>query len=84
MRVIASVTLLFLPGTFVATLFSASFWDFSPSNQGSVVSKWVWLFWTITIVLTVAVLGVWRGYPVLQKRRRYTGLGDENYGKKEV
>ncbi|KAH7077786.1 hypothetical protein BKA63DRAFT_601836 [Paraphoma chrysanthemicola] len=40
MRVIATVTLLFLPGTFVATLFSASFWDFSPGNQSSKVSSW--------------------------------------------
>ncbi|CAG5180770.1 uncharacterized protein ALTATR162_LOCUS9397 [Alternaria atra] len=41
MRVIAAVTLLFLPGTFVATLFS-------PGNQGPKVSSWVWLYWVVT------------------------------------
>ncbi|RYN24238.1 hypothetical protein AA0114_g12794 [Alternaria tenuissima] len=48
MRVIAAVTLVFLPGTFVATLFSATFWDFSPGNQGPNVSSWVWLYWVVT------------------------------------
>jgi hypothetical protein len=60
MRVIAAVTLGFLPGTFTATLFSASFWNFQPSNKGRVVSKWVWLYWVVTVVLTLAVLAAWR------------------------
>ncbi|CAI6341357.1 unnamed protein product [Periconia digitata] len=62
MRVIAAVTLVFLPGTFVATLFSASFWDFSPANSnGPHVSSWVWLYVVVTISLTAAVLAVWKG-----------------------
>ncbi|EHL02211.1 hypothetical protein M7I_1805 [Glarea lozoyensis 74030] len=40
MQVIAGVTLVFLPGTFVVTLFSASFWDFQPGNTGRIVSGW--------------------------------------------
>lgn len=84
MRVIAVVTLLFLPGTFVATLFSASFWDFSPANRGSVVSEWVWLYWIITIALTVAVLAVWRTHPRLRKRKPWRAAGaDEESGKKD-
>lgn len=85
MRVIAVVTLLFLPGTFVATLFSASFWDFSPKNNGPVVSNWVWIYWLVTVGLTVAVLGVWRIFPRMKKRRfwrRRPELG--MVGKKEA
>ena len=67
MRVIAAVTLLFLPGTFVATLFSASFWDFSPGNQSSKVSSWVWLYWVVTGALAAAVLCVWRGIPRMKQ-----------------
>lgn len=67
MRVIAAVTLLFLPGTIVATVFSASFWDFSPGNQGSKVSSWVWLYWVVTGVLTAAVLCIWRGVPRMKQ-----------------
>ncbi|QKX57884.1 uncharacterized protein TRUGW13939_05004 [Talaromyces rugulosus] len=60
MQIIAAVTLGFLPGTFMATLFSASFWDFQPDNQGRIVSSWVWLYWVLTVVLTVGVLAAWR------------------------
>ncbi|EXK25872.1 hypothetical protein FOMG_17524 [Fusarium oxysporum f. sp. melonis 26406] len=38
MQVIAAVTLGFLPGTFVATLFSTSFWNFQSDNEGRVVT----------------------------------------------
>lgn len=63
MRVIADVTLFYLPGTFVATLFSASFWDFSPDNVGKVFSKWIWLYVGASVWLTVAVMGIWRVLP---------------------
>ncbi|ORY01732.1 hypothetical protein BCR34DRAFT_90945 [Clohesyomyces aquaticus] len=61
MRKIPIVTLVFLPGTFVATHFSASFWNFQPDNKGSVVSPWVWLYWVITLALTLLVLSAWQG-----------------------
>lgn len=60
MQAIAAVTLVFLPGTFTATLFSASFWNFQPGNHGRIVSNWVWVYWVLTIFLTLAVLAVWR------------------------
>jgi Mg2+ and Co2+ transporter CorA len=70
MQVIAAVTLGFLPGTFIATLFSTSFWNFQPDNQGKVVSKWVWLYWIVTVVLTLAVLAAWR----LVSKKKAEGL----------
>ncbi|KAF2123925.1 hypothetical protein P153DRAFT_371243 [Dothidotthia symphoricarpi CBS 119687] len=66
MRIISAVTLIFLPGTFIATLFSTSFWNFDPQGTGPHVSKWVWLYFVSTVVLTVAVLGVWRGFTALR------------------
>ncbi|KAF2113209.1 hypothetical protein BDV96DRAFT_119380 [Lophiotrema nucula] len=60
MRIIAAVTLIFLPGTFVATFFSIDFFDFGPDNGGAKVSKWIWVYFVVTIVLTLAVLAVWR------------------------
>jgi Mg2+ and Co2+ transporter CorA len=70
MRVITAITLVFLPGTFVATLFSASFWNFDPRSEGSIVSGWVWLYFFVTFALTLVVLGVWRGYTVLKQTIR--------------
>ncbi|PVF91184.1 hypothetical protein CPB86DRAFT_830705 [Serendipita vermifera] len=60
MRIIAGVTLVFLPGTFVATLFSSSFWNFQPPKDGRVVSSWIWLYCIVTGILTFLVLALWR------------------------
>ncbi|EXJ62355.1 hypothetical protein A1O7_02789 [Cladophialophora yegresii CBS 114405] len=59
MRIIAVVTLLFLPGTFMAALFSADFFDFSPRDTNEVVSKWIWLYFVLTGAATLVVFGGW-------------------------
>lgn len=59
MRIIAAVTLIFLPGTFTATLFSTSFFSFQTPDQPRVVSHWIWLYATVTVGLTMCVVGAW-------------------------
>ncbi|OAL48103.1 hypothetical protein IQ07DRAFT_646293 [Pyrenochaeta sp. DS3sAY3a] len=94
-NVITAITLIFLPGTFVATLFSSSFWDFKPGSTGRVVSGWVWLYFVLTAALTLIVLGIWRGHTVLKQVMRTSKdiwrgessgrtriRGDEESGKK--
>jgi len=51
MEVIAIMTMLFLPGTFLAAVFAVPSlkWDASP----------VWVFWVIAIPATFAVFAVW-------------------------
>ena len=58
MRSITVVTMLFLPPTFIATLFSTSFFNFQ-SRDGPVVSPWIWLYVLLTVVLTVVIQGLW-------------------------
>jgi hypothetical protein len=58
MQTIAVVTMLFLPATFIATLFSTSFFNFQASD-GPVVSRWVWLYVLVTLTTTVAIQGIW-------------------------
>ncbi|KAJ3567048.1 hypothetical protein NPX13_g6906 [Xylaria arbuscula] len=65
MRVIAAVTILFLPATFVATLFSTSFFNFQDTS-GPRVSGWVWIYVLVTVILTVAVQSVWA---IISKRK---------------
>ncbi|KAI0096585.1 hypothetical protein GGR51DRAFT_543135 [Nemania sp. FL0031] len=65
MRVIAAVTILFLPATFVATLFSTSFFNFQDTS-GPRISGWIWIYVLVTAVLTVAVQSVWA---VISKRK---------------
>ncbi|CAN9088031.1 unnamed protein product [Alternaria alternata] len=67
MRLITAITLIFLPGTFVATFFSTTFWDFSPDNKGTKVTYWVYLYFIVTIGLTLLVLVVWRKFSVLKR-----------------
>jgi cytochrome b561 len=67
MRLITAITLIFLPGTFVATFFSTTFWDFSPDNRGPKVTYWVYLYFVVTIGLTLLVLVVWRKFSRLKR-----------------
>jgi Mg2+ and Co2+ transporter CorA len=67
MKILALITAFFLPGTFVATLFSMSMFQWQPSgggDQGSsdVVSDKFWIYWVVAVpltVLTVVGWGVW-------------------------
>ncbi|KIW19609.1 hypothetical protein PV08_00182 [Exophiala spinifera] len=64
MRIIAVVTLLFLPGTFMATFFSAGFFNFfeGKQRQGQVVSRWIWLYFVLTGGTTLVVFAGWAWY----------------------
>ncbi|KAK5124758.1 hypothetical protein LTR85_001471 [Meristemomyces frigidus] len=84
MRVIAAVTLIFLPATFVATLFSTSFFNFAPREPQKLVSHWIWLYWTVAITLTALVMAGWlfmsramknRDVWAFETRRQYGGGG---------
>jgi hypothetical protein len=39
------------------TLFSTTFFNFQ--NGGSIVSRWIWLYWVITAILTALTNCVW-------------------------
>ncbi|KAF2624559.1 hypothetical protein BU25DRAFT_155358 [Macroventuria anomochaeta] len=70
MRVMSAVTLVFLPGTFFATMSRTSFWTFDLSTTGPVVSRWVCLYWFLTTVLTVFVLAIWRNFLLVKQSRK--------------
>ncbi|KAH9474913.1 Notoamide biosynthesis cluster protein M' [Psilocybe cubensis] len=79
MITMAAVTMLFLPGTFVSALFSMVFFN-SQSDNTLVVSEQIWLFFAITIPLTVAVFVLWlfwRRYRN-EAEARSLGLSDDD------
>ncbi|KAJ9660009.1 hypothetical protein H2201_007114 [Coniosporium apollinis] len=41
------------------TLFSTSFFDFQAGRDPQVVSWWIWLYWLVTIILTVVIHITW-------------------------
>ncbi|KAF8542755.1 hypothetical protein BDD12DRAFT_333402 [Trichophaea hybrida] len=76
MRAIAPLTTCFLPGTFVATFFSAGVLTFGDQNAGqstasnSMVSKApMTVYWAITIPLTIAVVSTWVIWSCMHRRR---------------
>lgn len=70
MRTIAFVSLLFLPGTFVASFFDTPIFNFQmPSDHNQVVvTEPFWIFWSVSIVLTVALVLGWMSYLRRSKR----------------
>lgn len=63
MRAVALVTLTFLPATFVSALFSTTFFNFTPGNDSQpeawVISKQFWIYWLVTIPLTLVTMAIW-------------------------
>ncbi|KAL4923146.1 uncharacterized protein BDV17DRAFT_277947 [Aspergillus undulatus] len=59
MATIAFVTLIFLPITTVSTIFGSQFFNTAQDNASIEVSKDFWIFWVISIPLTLAVLLGW-------------------------
>lgn len=58
MKAIAAVTMSFLPGTFVASLFAMPMFDWNAPTNDYVSSRF-WIYWAVTVPLTFAVLAIW-------------------------
>lgn len=76
MRIIAAVTLIFLPGTFVATVFSTGMfnWDNGDDSttdgvKGKTVSGYIWVYFMLTGILTFVVLIAWALFSWVQNRK---------------
>jgi hypothetical protein len=57
MKTLAAVSVVFLPGTFVASFFSMPLFDLQNHPNG--VSRILWIYWIITIPLTAITISVW-------------------------
>jgi hypothetical protein len=87
MRIIAAVTLVFLPGTFVATIFSTGLFDWNhgdPTPAGSdndqdgggrIISKYIWVYFMLTGTLTTVVLLAWCLFSWVQNRKMVRKFG---------
>lgn len=66
MRSIALVTMVFLPGTFFAAVFSMSFFTWFNDDGGSTaqISSYFWVYVVFTVVSTVLTVGLWYYYNI--------------------
>ncbi len=57
------ITALFLPGAYISSLFSTTMfnWQTSASSSGSDghLSSYFWVYWAVTLPLTLVTLGGW-------------------------
>ncbi|KAJ9497766.1 hypothetical protein H2202_006799 [Exophiala xenobiotica] len=72
MMTIAFISLLFLPGTFVASFFQTPIFNFpdpdpTEDNRHIIVAKPFWIYWTVSGVLTLGLGLGWMSY--LRRRR---------------
>ncbi|OHE95971.1 hypothetical protein CORC01_08664 [Colletotrichum orchidophilum] len=58
MRSISLLGMIFLPGTFLASLFSMSFFNWTPPDGNQIISPWIALYGVLAIVITLVT--VWR------------------------
>ncbi|OTA57626.1 hypothetical protein K449DRAFT_355104 [Hypoxylon sp. EC38] len=78
MRTISIMTMVFLPGTFFATVFSMQLFNWFPSgDNGIVVSHYLWIYVLITVVATLLTLGTWYYFVVWRHRARKEAEEDE-------
>ncbi|KAH7128293.1 hypothetical protein B0J11DRAFT_578520 [Dendryphion nanum] len=66
MRSISLVTMVFLPGTFFATVFSMTFFDWK-SEEDQMVSSYLWIYIVVTLFFTAITLGCWYFFVIFRR-----------------
>jgi hypothetical protein len=58
MKAIATVTMFFLPGTFVASLFAVPVFRWNAVAGSDIINHRIWVYWVVTLPLTLFTFGV--------------------------
>ncbi|KAF4972993.1 hypothetical protein FSARC_570 [Fusarium sarcochroum] len=69
MRSIAIVTMIFLPGTWLAGVFSMTFFDWHSDDRAANVSEYVWIYALMTLILTAFTAGSWYFVTIYRPRQ---------------
>ena len=80
MKTLAVVTTIFLPATFLATLFSMSMFNWQANAVGneSVVSGNFWIYWAVALPLTVVVIAICSIFWKMSRRTYLRRVRDAN------
>lgn len=77
MKTLSLLGAVFLPGTFLSSIFSMTFFDFgSDIPGGAQISQWLWVYFVVTIPLTLAIVGSW--YWLDKRREKRYASEDED------
>ena len=58
MKIISLLGAIFFPGAYLASVFSMSFFNFQDNDQPEISTRF-WIYWVVTIPLTVVIVGIW-------------------------
>ncbi|KIV93304.1 hypothetical protein PV10_04528 [Exophiala mesophila] len=96
MKAIAFVTMIFLPGTFLSSVFSMNLFEWDAPHSSDVVNHRMWVYWAVAVPLTIMVVVfylLWEKYmmkmyqksvkPKEDKKRSSGEQEDENENEKE-
>ncbi|RAK78911.1 uncharacterized protein BO72DRAFT_526457 [Aspergillus fijiensis CBS 313.89] len=73
MKTIAVVSMVYLPGTFVSGLFGTNFFNFTDGDEHTwFMAGSFWLYWAVTIPLTLATMAVWAWWHYFLPAKRRT------------
>ncbi|KAG8533925.1 uncharacterized protein KY384_001666 [Bacidia gigantensis] len=78
LKTIAVLTMAFLPGTFIAALFTTPFFDWEVPKRHSVIKERFWYYWVTTTLLTFGVFLTWVLWQQWQGRIRKRMSTDTN------
>ena len=73
MKTIAALTMVFLPGTYIAAIFGMNFFDYSTGSI-HVSARW-WLYVAITVPMTVLTIGTWWAWTYVSSLARFAIWG---------
>ncbi|KAH7091633.1 hypothetical protein FB567DRAFT_278455 [Paraphoma chrysanthemicola] len=73
MRSISLVTMVFLPGTFFATVFSMTFFDWFDDSGKTRVSSYLWIYVVVTVFFTGITIGLWYFFVMSRRTGRFKG-----------
>ena len=76
MKTIAALTMVFLPGTYIAAIFGMNLFNYSAGSI-HVSSRW-WLYVAITIPMTILTIGIWWSWTHLSLLTRFTSGGKKS------
>ena len=62
MMAIAVASFIFLPGTFIASVFDTPIFNWRPPDESTIVTKPFWIFWVTSGITTALFCVCWYGY----------------------
>lgn len=70
MKTLSLLGAVFLPGAYLASVFSMTFFNFQTDDlqEGQYVAPSFWIYWAVTVPTTLLIVGVWWWYERVRER----------------